>query len=169
MVVVYLALGSNLGKREQNLFEAIHALNDNACSVRLVSSIYETEAKYVADQPHFINMAIQAETDLSAMDLLILCKDIEKRMGRDFTEKRFGPRVIDIDILFYGSEIILSDDIVIPHPRIAERRFVLEPLSEISAEMVHPGSKKTVKTLLNECRDTGKIRKINSSISGISH
>ena len=167
-VSAYLALGSNLGEREQHLIDAIGNIGRETGNITAVSSIYETAAKYVIDQPDFLNMVLVIETALTPIDLLIKCKEIEKRMGRDFTVKRFGPRVIDIDILFYGSEVIFYEDLVIPHPKIHERRFVLEPLYELNKKFVCPKSGKTINTLLRECKDQGRIEKISSSISVIS-
>lgn len=167
---VYLALGSNLGDRKQNLRNALTILeNKKVLLIDKMSSIYETEPKYVAEQPDFLNMTLQGRTTLDAFSLLKACKAIEKEMGRNFQEKRYGPRVIDIDILFFDSEIIVAEDLSVPHPKIAERRFVLEPLAEIAGEMLHPQYQRTIASLLENCPDSGRIRKIKSSNSWISH
>ncbi len=167
---VYLALGSNMGNREQNLKTALQNLNTHKIlRVCNTSSVFETEPKYITDQPDFLNMVIEGTTEMDAVGLLNACKRIEKEMGRNFQEKRFGPRVIDIDILFYGSEIISEERLVVPHPKIAERRFVLEPLAEIAGEFVHPQLLRTVSDLLNKCQDSGRVNKIKSTHSWISH
>ena len=167
---VYLALGSNLDNREKNLQDAIQSLN-NQCSVSVVvsSDLYKTEPKYVTNQPDFLNIVIEGATELGAIALLNVCKEIERKMGRKFQEKRYGPRIIDIDILFYGSEIITEELLIIPHPKIAERRFVLEPLEEIAGGFVHPGLHITVSELLNKCKDSCHVHKIKSTHSWISH
>ena len=167
---VYLALGSNMGDREQNLKAALQNLNTNKIlRVCNTSSVFETEPKYVTKQPDFLNMVIEGSTELEAIELLNACKRIEKEMGRNFQEKRFGPRIIDIDILFYGSEIIGEERLTIPHPKIAERRFVLEPLTEIACGFVHPQLHWKVSDLLNKCQDSGRVNKIKSTHSWISH
>ena len=170
VISVYLALGSNLGDREGNLKSAILNLKDSKVfNICKTSGIFETEAKYIADQPDFLNMVAEGSTELSAVDLLKYCKRVEKEMGRNFQEQRFGPRVIDIDILFYGLEIISKERLTIPHPRIGERRFVLEPLVEIAGEFVHPTLQLTISDLLNKCQDFGRVHKIKSTHSWISH
>lgn len=139
---VYLGLGSNLGDRSGNL--------KKTCDVfRVVkkSRVYETEPFGVKDQPKFLNMAIEIETDLSPRDLLKKCKEVELKIGRKKREK-WGPREIDIDILFYGDELIDEDDLRIPHHGICDRKFVLEPLNEIAGEFAHPVSGKRIKELL---------------------
>jgi len=167
---VYLALGSNLANREKNLQDALQSLS-NQCIISVVASsdLYETEPKYFTDQPDFLNIVIEGATELGAISLLNACKEIERKMGRKFQEKRYGPRIIDIDILFYGSEIIAEERLTIPHPKIAERRFVLEPLAEIAGGFVHPGFNITVSKLLSKCKDSGRIHKIKSTHSWISH
>ncbi len=142
---IYLSLGSNLGDRPQNLHNAISFLPPKVQSIRQ-SSIYETEPWGYADQPAFLNMVIEGETDLEPPDLLIFLKEIEVSMGRQETF-RFGPRLIDLDILFFDKLILDSPTLTIPHPRIIERAFVLIPLAEVAPEMVHPVLKKTVQEL----------------------
>ncbi|MBN2601427.1 MAG: 2-amino-4-hydroxy-6-hydroxymethyldihydropteridine diphosphokinase [Candidatus Marinimicrobia bacterium] len=170
VVSVYLALGSNMGDKEENLKSAILNLNDGKVSnIYKTSSIFVTEPKYVTDQPEFLNMVVKGTTEMDAIGLLNACKRIEKEMGRNFQERRFGPRIIDIDILFYDLEIISEEQLTIPHPKIAERRFVLEPLAEIAGEFVHPQLQQTLTDLLNKCQDFGQVHKIKSTHSWISH
>ena len=146
MVTVYLSLGSNMGDRETNLKKAIELLS-HRLRLGLVSSIYETEPVGVPEQPRFLNMACQLFTRLAAKDLLVLFKGFESTMGRA-SNPSTAPRPIDIDILLYGDQVIKTDDLVIPHPRLTERAFVLVPLAEIAPDLVHPVNVKTVKELL---------------------
>ncbi len=144
---VFLSLGSNLGDRLNNLHNAVVKL---APKVTLVtqSSIYETEPWGYSDQPAFLNQIIKAETDLDPFDLLGFIKGIEVLLGRQETF-RFGPRIIDIDILFYDDLVLDTPKLTIPHPRINERAFVLIPLIEIAPELQHPVLGKTIQELQN--------------------
>ncbi len=127
-------------------------MNSRGISVRKASSLYETRPWGVKEQPAFINMAVEAETGLSPEELLAAAKGIEKEMGRADTFK-WGPRIIDLDILFYDDIVINRKHLQIPHPLLQERRFVLAPLSEISPDKVHPALKKTVRQLKEELKD----------------
>jgi 2-amino-4-hydroxy-6-hydroxymethyldihydropteridine diphosphokinase len=148
MSIVYLALGSNLGDRLANLRAAVAAL---APEVRVLaeSSVYETPPWGYTDQPAFLNMALQAETDLEPLALLRHLKSLETRLGRE-AGFRYGPRVIDLDILFYDDRIVNEEGLTIPHPRLHERAFVLVPLVEIAPELVHPVRGKTLTEMLGE-------------------
>jgi 2-amino-4-hydroxy-6-hydroxymethyldihydropteridine diphosphokinase len=142
----YLGLGSNLGERQDNLNKALEFLSQRLRVVK-VSSVYDTEPIGNIEQPRFLNLVCQVSTTLAPPELLALVKGIESRLGR-VPGKPNSPRPIDIDILFYGDQVIKSRELVIPHPRLAERAFVLIPLKEIAPGLVHPVSGKTVKELL---------------------
>ncbi len=135
MTLAYIGLGSNLGDREAVLLRAADALD----AVR-ISPVIETEPWGFADQPPFLNAVAEVETDLSARGLLELLLDIEQRLGRTRTGPRYGPRTIDLDLLLYGHEVIDEPGLRVPHPRLAERRFVLEPLAALVPERKIPGN-----------------------------
>ena len=142
----YLSLGSNLGNREANLRDAIARL-DAVGTVSTISSFYETEPVDFLDQPWFLNCVVLLETDLPPQTLLRRLLEIERSLGRERLQPK-GPRLIDIDILLFGDEIIHEPGLTIPHPALHQRRFVLEPLAQIAPGVVHPVLKKTAQELL---------------------
>jgi len=153
MAEVFLGIGSNLGDREENCSRAVDLLEKAGFRVIKRSSHYETEPWGVTDQPKFINMALRAETELSPLEAFRRIKDIEKEMGRVETV-RWGPRVIDIDILLYDDVVINEPDLTIPHPHMHERDFVLKPLTEIAPDKKHPVIGKKIKKLLTDLKST---------------
>lgn len=148
---VYLALGSNLGNREANLERALDLLSQRL-RIKRVSSVYQTDPVGDIAQPRFLNQVCQAETTLSPQELLSLAEGIEKKLGRRVT-KANAPRPMDIDILFYDSEIIETPELVIPHPRLTERAFVLIPLAEIAPQLEHPKIGITIKELKEKLKE----------------
>ena len=147
MKTVYLGLGSNVGDRRINLDRARALIESADLRVVRASSIYETEPREVRNQPWFLNMVVESETVLFPMQLLSAIHGIERELGRKRLTPK-GPRTIDIDILLYANFAIRTGVLEIPHPRLIERRFVLEPLAEIAPDLRHPVSRKTVRELL---------------------
>jgi len=147
VTAVYLGLGSNMGDRRASLDRAIEMLSQRL-DVAEVSPVYDTEPVGNVDQPRFLNLVCKVRTRLAPMGLLTLVKGIESRMGRRDAGHN-APRLIDIDILFFGDEVIESPKLTIPHPRLEERAFVLVPLADIAPELVHPVSGKTVREMLD--------------------
>ena len=157
---VFLALGTNLGDRPANLRAAIAALPPSIV-VRQSSPVYETPPWGLTDQPAFLNMVVKAETRLEPAALLAYLKRIEQELGRTPTV-RWGPRLIDMDILFYDDLILNTPGLAIPHPRLQERAFVLIPLADIAPDLRHPVLGKTVAEMLAEC-DTSAIKQYGQS------
>ena len=154
---VYLSLGSNVGDRAKNLQGAIAALGKSGVQVVRVSSLYETEPVDYLDQPWFLNCAVEAETQLAALDLLHAVRGIEAQMGSKKLVAK-GPRLIDIDILLYGNEFIDTPELQVPHPRMHLRRFVLEPLAEVAPSVRHPVSHLSISELLTSTPDKSAVR-----------
>lgn len=150
MAEVFIALGSNLGDRAANLLKAEAALEPSV-AIRSRSGVHETAPLYVTDQPPFLNRVLCGETDLAPRALLDYLKKIEENLGR-IPSRRFGPRLIDLDILYHGDNVVNEEDLVVPHPRIAERLFVLIPMAEIAPERRHPVIGKTTAEMLDALR-----------------
>ena len=153
---VVLILGGNLGDREELLNQAIGSISEKNRLIAF-SAIYETQAWGSVAHGNFLNQVIQIETQFSPEKLLEKIQQIEKRLGRKRTET-WGDRTMDIDILYYGNEVIDTPDLTIPHPFIQERRFVLVPLAEILPDMIHPVLSKSNRKLLEECQDSCEVR-----------
>jgi 2-amino-4-hydroxy-6-hydroxymethyldihydropteridine diphosphokinase len=145
--LVYIALGSNLGDRAEYLRQAREQIDALDLRVLRTSSIYETAPRDVEDQPWFLNQVIECETDLFPRQLLARLQKIERGMGRRRRVAK-GPREIDLDILLFGDAVVKAPELEIPHPRMAERRFVLEPLAELVPEKTHSGTRRTMREML---------------------
>ena len=155
-------MGSNLGDREENLNKALELLKGlEGTELEMYSSIYESEPMYLSEQPDYLNMAAMLSTNLSPSMLLEALLSIETGMGR-VRKLKFGPRVIDLDILFFGDQIVESESLLIPHPLLYDRMFVLRPLSEIAGESVCPVKRKTISELLKLSTDSSNISKYES-------
>lgn len=156
MAEVYLSLGSNLGDREGNIRQALGLLGEWV-RIERVSSLYETEPMYLKEQPWFLNLVCTGETELSPQALLDFIGQVEKRLGRVRGE-HYGPRTIDIDILLYDALVLDTPSLQLPHPRLAERAFVLVPLEEIAPHLVHPVLGLTAGEMLGRLGPTGEVR-----------
>jgi 2-amino-4-hydroxy-6-hydroxymethyldihydropteridine diphosphokinase len=157
---IYLSLGSNLDDRAANLRAAIAALPSANLHVRKVSSFYETEPVDYLDQPWFLNCVVEGETDSQPTELLHALRAIESQLG---SRKAFakGPRLLDIDILLFSDQSIVTPELQIPHPRMLERKFVLAPLAEIAPQLQHPSWPATANDLLARSTDTSIVRLIS--------
>jgi 2-amino-4-hydroxy-6-hydroxymethyldihydropteridine diphosphokinase len=149
MPTAYIGIGSNLGDREENCAKALALLGQKGIKIMKPSSMIETEPWGVREQPKFMNMAIEVITDLLPYQLLRKLKEVEAELGRTETA-RWGPRIIDLDILFYNNTVMSSPELEIPHPHMHEREFVLMPLCEIAPDKIHPVLKKSVQEMLSE-------------------
>ena len=159
MNTIYLLLGSNMGKSLRQMQQASKYIANHIGKIKRRSGMYQTAAWGKTDQPDFLNQVLIVETGLSASDTMQTILAIEKKMGRERTEKN-APRIIDIDILFYNKDIISRPHLIIPHPRIPDRQFVLNPLNELSPNLKHPVLNKTIHQLLRICPDKLPVKKI---------
>ncbi len=156
----YIGIGSNLGTPDKNCEEAIERISTNG-GIKIVSKslLYKTAPVGHIKQDWFVNSVIKVDTQLSPKELLLALLSIESKMGRVRKEK-WGPRMIDLDLLFYDNLILNQQGITLPHPEIQKRKFVLVPLNEIEENLIHPIQKKTVKTLLYELSDDAEVKKL---------
>jgi len=156
MPVVYLGLGSNIGDKEAHIIQALRLISE-ICKVKKKSHLYLTEPIGNRDQEWFLNCVVEVETELNTEHLLASIKSIERTLGRVKTVKN-GPRIIDIDILFFGNQIVQTKNLVIPHPLLQERLFVLQPMMDLNADFVHPVLKKSIQELYKNHPKNEKVR-----------
>lgn len=164
MTIAYIGIGSNEGDRFTNLYNSIGLLVQE-CDIKQISTVYETEPEGFADQPDFLNCVVEVSTELRPQQLLQALKSIEMMMGRAPSFLN-GPRVIDLDILLYGDEVIDTSELTVPHPRMHERAFVLVPLKEIAPDCVHPVLHKMIKSLLSELKNGGVVKEWGKITTG---
>lgn len=160
-VPCFLQLGTNKGDKYKNLQLAIDLIEFEIGLIGSKSSVYESEPWGYDDEETYFNQVVKVITQLSPENLLVKCLKIENQLGRVRTKSTYEARTMDIDILLYGNQIIKTDNLAIPHPRLQERKFVLLPLSEIEPEYLHPKQKCTINTLVENCEDSCWVKKIN--------
>ena len=157
---IYLCIGGNLGEREAHLEEALSFIDINFGDVLAVSSIYESEPWGMSDVPNFLNQVVLIQCELSNDQLLSEIAELEEFFGRERSSEGYVSREMDIDVLFIGDEIVETESFKVPHPRMAERRFVLEPLAEIARDLIHPQLKQSANEILKACADKGKVTRL---------
>lgn len=162
---IYLSLGSNVGDRAAHIARAVEALTAAGVRIARQSSLYSTEPVDVHTQSWFLNCVLEAETHLMPRQLLRVLREVERSLGRKKLVRR-GPRAIDIDLLLYGASVVHAAELEVPHPRMAERRFVLVPLVELAPMLRHPTLRKTVAELLAETQDRSSVRRWHPPSSG---
>lgn len=161
---VFVGLGSNMGDRLGFLQKAVKALEDApGLTLRSVSSVYETEPVGKKDQPQFLNAVVELSCSMAARECLAKLKETEHTIGRTPSE-RWGPREIDLDLLYFHDTIIDGPHLAVPHPGVAQRRFVLEPLAEIAADFIDPVRGRSIRELLESCTDVSSVVKTQSAI-----
>ncbi|MCJ7509147.1 MAG: 2-amino-4-hydroxy-6-hydroxymethyldihydropteridine diphosphokinase [candidate division Zixibacteria bacterium] len=166
MAIAYIGLGSNLGDKKNNIRKAIDNIKEKKILKEIkTSSLYLTEPVGKKRQPDFLNLVIKGKTELSPFELLNSLLEIEKGLGRK-RNKRWGPREIDLDILFYDDIMVNQENLVIPHPEIPNRRFVLVPLMELSPNLKHPLLNKNIKQLLKDTKDHSKVEPYGGIYAG---
>jgi 2-amino-4-hydroxy-6-hydroxymethyldihydropteridine diphosphokinase len=156
----YLLIGGNIGDRVSFLHKSIESIELNCGKILTKSLVYETQAWGKTDQDPFLNQVLKISTELSPMELLNKLLDLEKHLGR-IRDEKYGARTIDIDILYFGNEIISDPILTIPHPRIAERRFILIPMAEIAEKFIDPIHQQSIETLLKNCKDRLEVKVYN--------
>lgn len=163
MKKAYLSLGSNLGEKEKNLARAIRYINLEVGHVVDLSGIYETEPWGFESDSKFLNMVVEIVSDLTPLEMIDKCLEIETKLGRSRNSNEgYSSRIIDIDILFYENEIILEKKLILPHPHLQDRRFILEPLCDLAPDFVHPVLHESISALLANCADPSIVTQLNT-------
>lgn len=157
METAYLSLGSNMGDREANLARAVEELRRRGVHILRQSSLYETEPLEIREQAWFLNCVVEIETTATPSELLPMLLEVEREMGR-LRGTKYGPQLIDMDILLYGATVVDTPELTVPHPKMTERRFVLVPLNELASDIRHPVLRKTIAELLAETPDQSQVR-----------
>lgn len=158
--IFFLCIGGNLGDREENLEETRMFLEYNFGDIKSVSSVVESEAWGMTDAPAFLNQVIKIESELNDADLLLEIFELEEFYGRERSGSEYLSREMDIDVLFIDDEIISTEKLIVPHPKLALRKFVLMPLAEIAPDLIHPVMKKSILDLLDLCPDKSEVKKV---------
>lgn len=154
---IYLGLSTNQGQRHKNLEKAEELLRQNQVQIVQKSNIYETEPWGLKDQAWFLNQCLEAQTELSPEELIQVIQKIEEQMGR-LKQEKWGPRLIDIDILYYNNLVLKTEELKIPHPHLKERNFVLTPLTEIASDFIDPVDKQSIQVLQFNCPDDSQVK-----------
>ncbi len=162
MVKLYLLLGGNLGNKQQIFADARTRLTELLGKITAQSAVYETEPWGFESEDIFWNQVLEISTDLLPDEVLLLTQQTELELGRIRKKNQYDSRIIDIDILFYGDQIINHTNLIVPHPRIQERKFALIPLNEIAPELIHPVFQKSIKQLLNDCSDSLRVEQVKN-------
>ena len=157
---IYLCIGGNIGERDANLEETLDFINFNLGDIKQVSSVYESEPWGMIDVPNFLNQVVLVVSQLTNEELLQEIYELEEFYGRERGTEGYVSREMDIDVLFVGNEVIATEKLQVPHPRMQERRFVLEPMAEMAAEFIHPVLQLSIAELLKECKDQGKVTRV---------
>jgi 2-amino-4-hydroxy-6-hydroxymethyldihydropteridine diphosphokinase len=163
--IAYISAGSNLGDRKANIQRAFSALAKMGAETKRQSSYFETQPVGHLDQPWFINLVVEIETRLTPYELLLCCQEIEVSLGRVRTFRN-APRTVDLDILLFESIVLDEPCLIIPHPHMTDRRFILTPLAEIAPEFIHPVLKRSIRSLLECCPDPSEVRLYSSGDAG---
>ncbi len=160
MNIAYLLIGGNIGNRMANLQATREAIAAQAGQLKGISDVYETAAWGMENQPPFLNQALELETALQPKELLDVLLQVEKSLGRE-RDQKWGPRLIDIDILLYNDDVIAEEGLRIPHPQMPYRRFVLQPLVQIAGDKIHPLLHQSIYEMLLHCPDSLEVNKFN--------
>jgi len=160
----YIGLGSNLGDPVAELCGAVSEFESRGVELRSRSSLYRTEPVDVPDQAWFVNAVVEIRFGGRPDELLQICVNVEAARGRE-RNRRNEPRILDLDVLLLGDTVLSTDELTIPHPRLHERRFVLEPIVEIAPDAIHPGLRKTMRDLLQECSDESEVVRLEDTFA----